>query len=31
VYTKGKTALIQRLIDREREARGLPASDVWED
>ncbi|MCS7482043.1 GrpB family protein [Umezawaea endophytica] len=30
-YTKGKTALIQRLIDREREARGLPASDVWED
>ncbi|WNV84592.1 GrpB family protein [Umezawaea sp. Da 62-37] len=30
-YTKGKTALIQKLIDREREARGLPASDVWED
>jgi GrpB-like predicted nucleotidyltransferase (UPF0157 family) len=31
VYTKGKTALIQRLIDRERTARGLPPSDVWED
>ena len=30
-YTKGKTALIQRLIDHERAARGLPASDVWED
>jgi GrpB-like predicted nucleotidyltransferase (UPF0157 family) len=31
VYTKGKTALIQRLVDRERAARGLPRSDVWED
>jgi GrpB-like predicted nucleotidyltransferase (UPF0157 family) len=31
VYTKGKTALIQRLINRERAARGLPPSDVWED
>jgi len=31
VYTKGKTTLIQRLIDRERAARGLPPSDVWED
>ncbi|PRY37478.1 GrpB family protein [Umezawaea tangerina] len=31
VYTKGKTALIQKLVDREREARGLPKSDVWED
>jgi GrpB-like predicted nucleotidyltransferase (UPF0157 family) len=31
VYTIGKTALVQRLIDRERAARGLPASPVWED
>lgn len=30
-YTKGKTKLIQRLVDRERAARGLPRSDVWED
>jgi GrpB-like predicted nucleotidyltransferase (UPF0157 family) len=30
-YTKGKTALIQRFIDRERAVRGLPPSDVWED
>ncbi|ONK10702.1 GrpB family protein [Streptomyces sp. MP131-18] len=30
-YTKGKTEVIQRLIDREREARGLPRVDVWED
>ncbi|MFI7272680.1 GrpB family protein [Streptomyces sp. NPDC049879] len=30
-YTRGKTALIQRLVDRERAARGLPLVSVWEE
>jgi GrpB-like predicted nucleotidyltransferase (UPF0157 family) len=30
-YTRAKTALIQRLIDRARDDRGLPRVDVWED
>ncbi|TDC22920.1 GrpB family protein [Streptomyces sp. 8K308] len=29
-YTKGKTELIQRFVDQERAARGLPAVPVWE-
>ncbi|HTJ31856.1 MAG TPA: GrpB family protein [Dactylosporangium sp.] len=29
-YTRGKTALIQRLVDQARTARGLPTVDVWE-
>jgi GrpB-like predicted nucleotidyltransferase (UPF0157 family) len=29
-YTRGKTALIQRLVDAARAARGLPRVDVWE-
>ena len=29
-YTRGKTALIQRLVDAARDARGLPRVDVWE-
>lgn len=30
-YTKGKTALVQRLIDRARTEAGLPLVDVWEE
>lgn len=30
-YTRGKTALIQRMVDDARAARGLPQVDVWED
>jgi GrpB-like predicted nucleotidyltransferase (UPF0157 family) len=30
-YTRGKTALIQRMVDAARTARGLPLIDVWED
>ena len=30
-YTRGKTALIQRMVDVVRERRGLPPVDVWED
>lgn len=30
-YTKRKTELIQRVVDRERAARGLPLVPVWED
>jgi GrpB-like predicted nucleotidyltransferase (UPF0157 family) len=29
-YTKAKTAFIQSLVDRARDARGLPRVDVWE-
>ncbi len=29
-YTRGKTALVQELMDRARIARGLPIVDVWE-
>jgi GrpB-like predicted nucleotidyltransferase (UPF0157 family) len=29
-YTRGKTALIQELVDAARAARGLPAEPVWE-
>lgn len=29
-YTRAKTDVIQRLIDRERAARGLPPRPVWE-
>ncbi|MFF5081182.1 GrpB family protein [Actinoplanes sp. NPDC000266] len=29
-YTRGKTALIQRMVDDARAARGLPRVDVWE-
>ncbi|MGK3994551.1 GrpB family protein [Sorangium sp. So ce1024] len=30
-YTKGKTAIIQSIVDRARAALGLPRVDVWED
>jgi GrpB-like predicted nucleotidyltransferase (UPF0157 family) len=30
-YTKAKTSLIQSLVDRARDERGLPRVDVWED
>lgn len=30
-YTRAKTALIQRLVDAARTARGLPLVDVWEE
>ncbi|AUX23914.1 hypothetical protein SOCEGT47_044440 [Sorangium cellulosum] len=30
-YTKAKTALVQSIVDRARDARGLPRVDVWED
>lgn len=30
-YTRSKTALIQRVIDTERAARGLPLVSVWEE
>jgi GrpB-like predicted nucleotidyltransferase (UPF0157 family) len=30
-YTRAKTALIQRLVDAARTARGLPLADVWEE
>ncbi|MFF5225575.1 GrpB family protein [Dactylosporangium sp. NPDC000521] len=30
-YTRAKTALIQRMVDAARDARGLPRVDVWED
>ncbi|WP_437737190.1 GrpB family protein [Sorangium sp. So ce1335] len=30
-YTKGKTAIIQSIVDRARDALGLPRVDVWED
>ncbi|OEU86584.1 hypothetical protein DB35_23030 [Streptomyces abyssalis] len=30
-YTKRKTELIQRVVDRERAARGLPLVPVWEE
>ena len=30
-YTRGKTALVQRLVDAARAERGLPSVDVWED
>lgn len=30
-YTRAKTAFIQGVIDRERDARGLPRVDVWEE
>lgn len=30
-YTRGKTALIQRMVDAARAGRGLPRVDVWED
>lgn len=29
-YTRGKTALIQQIMDRARAERGLPPVDVWE-
>jgi len=29
-YTRAKTALIQRMVDSARAARGLPSVDVWE-
>lgn len=29
-YTKAKTTFIQSLVDRARDARGLPRVDVWE-
>lgn len=30
-YTKRKTFLIQRVVDQERAARGLPLVPVWEE
>ncbi|MEU4425960.1 GrpB family protein [Actinoplanes sp. NPDC024001] len=30
-YTRGKTALIQRMVDAARAAKGLPSVDVWEE
>jgi len=30
-YTRGKTALIQRMVDAARARRGLPPVDVWEE
>ncbi|SDZ29070.1 GrpB domain, predicted nucleotidyltransferase, UPF0157 family [Asanoa ishikariensis] len=30
-YTRAKTALIQRLVDKARTARSLPLVDVWEE
>lgn len=30
-YTRRKTDLVQRVVDRERTARGLPLEDVWEE
>jgi GrpB-like predicted nucleotidyltransferase (UPF0157 family) len=30
-YTRAKTALIQQIMDRDADARGLPREDVWED
>lgn len=30
-YTKSKTELVQAIVDRARDARGLPRVDVWED
>lgn len=30
-YTRAKTALIQRMVDAARAARGLPPVDVWEE
>ena len=30
-YTRAKTALIQRMVDAARAARGLPLVDVWEE
>lgn len=30
-YTRAKTAFIQGVIDRERDARGLPRVEVWEE
>ncbi|MEV6928172.1 GrpB family protein [Dactylosporangium sp. NPDC051485] len=30
-YTRGKTALIQRMVDEARAARGLQPVDVWEE
>jgi GrpB-like predicted nucleotidyltransferase (UPF0157 family) len=30
-YTRGKTVLIQRMVDAARAERGLPSEDVWED
>lgn len=30
-YTRGKTALIQRIVDAARAERGLPKVDVWEE
>ncbi|MEV0715686.1 GrpB family protein [Asanoa sp. NPDC050611] len=30
-YTRAKTALIQRMVDTARTARGLPLVDVWEE
>lgn len=30
-YTRGKTALIQRMVDAARARRGLPSVDVWEE
>lgn len=30
-YTKAKTDLIQRVVDSERTARGLPLVPVWEE
>jgi GrpB-like predicted nucleotidyltransferase (UPF0157 family) len=29
-YTRGKTVLIQRMVDEARSRRGLPLVDVWE-
>ncbi|WP_437947413.1 GrpB family protein [Sorangium sp. So ce296] len=29
-YTRAKTELIQSIVDRARDARGLPRIDVWE-
>jgi GrpB-like predicted nucleotidyltransferase (UPF0157 family) len=30
-YTRGKTALVQRMVDAARAVRGLPSVDVWEE
>jgi GrpB-like predicted nucleotidyltransferase (UPF0157 family) len=30
-YTKGKTALVQEIVDAARAERGLPSVDVWEE
>jgi GrpB-like predicted nucleotidyltransferase (UPF0157 family) len=30
-YTKGKTALVQEIVDAARAERGLPSEDVWEE